>query len=487
MRIASLAVLLFAGLGLSSLLAKQKLNPINMEGIRDASTLEVEVIEDWHFVSGKVPTRQKFMTIRVGEFWPGKEYRVPVRLIVPADKKAKGIHLTGDHAFNRIQTERPLRPIETLLVEGGVGLVYTVVQNLNQSGQGVLSKEIEARFLKTLDPRSSVQTWGWPASLSRAVTAAYSESGYFEQGKVALSGGSKNGASPSMALIHDNRLTAVHATVSPIWASPLRLSAEGAWEKMKQADLAYVEAHGLDAAEKDKIFNHAFRGGYFGPEYVSFAMAQGRTWKDLKDFAKSLADSVFISRNKDALNARGVDLYFAPGTHDFVCYDIQWGGKHHPDIPVYFKTNSGHGKNKGHPARETDESNLQAFLLQHFFIVEGELLSPPEVSHNRLGDALEVKVQFASENPAESGRIWWMFNRGIDGSASYLNVPFPDDQWLEMKFDMKNGMWTATIPLNDGAKTIDFFSNHRKTIRYRGEDYYSYLSSPYSRIRLIRR
>ena len=57
----------------------------------------------------------------------------------------------------------------------------------------------------------------------RAVTAAYAEKAHFEKGKVLISGGSKNGASPSVSIIHDPRITAVHATVSPICESPLRL------------------------------------------------------------------------------------------------------------------------------------------------------------------------------------------------------------------------------------------------------------------------
>ena len=484
MRLSALITLVFLAFGVSPLLLGGVSNPIDMGEMRDSSTLEAQVIQDWRLVEGKVPTRQKYMTIRVGEFWPGKEYRVPVRLIVPADRKAKGIHLTGGHSFKGIQTERPLRPIEELLIEGGVGLVYTLVQNLNHSGQAELAKEIEDRFFETLDPRSSIKTWGWPASLSRSITAAYAETEYFVPAKVAMSGGSKNGASPSMALIHDDRLTAVHATVSPIWASPLRLCDEIAWSNLEEADLAFAEARGMDKLQLDKFLNHAFRGGFFGPVYNAAALSRGRTWNDLKTFAQGMADAVFISRNLETLNARGVDLYFAPGTHDFVCYDIQWGGKHHPDTPVYFKTNRGHGKNKSHHALETDEANLPAFLLQHFFEVEGRLLNPPKVTHQLAGNTLEVTVRFDSDNPAESGRIWWMFDRGIDGSAAYFHELFPDDQWLEMTTDQKMGTWTAEIPLNGNAKTIDFFSNHRKTISYEGEDYPSYLSSPYSRVSL---
>ena len=65
----------------------------DMAAIRDASTLDVKVLKDWYPVRGEVMTRQKLITIRVGELVPGKEYRLPVRLIVPHDRKAKGFTL----------------------------------------------------------------------------------------------------------------------------------------------------------------------------------------------------------------------------------------------------------------------------------------------------------------------------------------------------------------------------------------------------------
>ena len=110
------------------------------------------------------------------------------------------------------------------MIKGGAGLVYTVVQTLESQGQRELGKAMQDRFIQTLEPRYSIQYWGWPASLMRAATAAYAETDHFETGKVALSGGSKNGASPSVSIIHDKRMTALHAGVSPPWESPFTSS-----------------------------------------------------------------------------------------------------------------------------------------------------------------------------------------------------------------------------------------------------------------------
>jgi hypothetical protein len=301
----------------------------------------------------------------------------------------------------------------------------------------------------------------------RSITTAYAETDHFEKGKVAASGGSKNGASPSMAIIHDERMTAVHATVSPIWDSPLRLNDEDAWKELR----AQPGRRG------------GFTGGHFGPNFNEDVLDAGGTWKDLQNFARDISDDVFISRNLKALRKRGVDMLFHPGTHDFVAFDMAWGGKHHPTIPVYLGANSGHGK-RGHPKTERDQQNKSGFMLKHFFPDEtkGDLLAPPQVKSERKDKTLNVNVSFDPGSGEESGRIWWIFDRAPDGSPNYISEMIPDNQTMEMK--RQGNQWTATIKLDPKAKRIDFFSNHRKTLRYKESPYRTYMSSPYTRVRL---
>ena len=100
----------------------------DMEEIRDPSTLQIKVLQDWHKVKGPIETRQKLVSINVGDLWPGQEYRVPVRMVVPAKRKAKGFHLTGGSSPARLQKDARPNPTEREFLEGGVGLVITVVQ-----------------------------------------------------------------------------------------------------------------------------------------------------------------------------------------------------------------------------------------------------------------------------------------------------------------------------------------------------------------------
>jgi hypothetical protein len=60
----------------------------------------------------------------------------------------------------------------------------------------------------------------------------------------------------------------------------------------------------------------------------------------------------------------------------------------------------------------------------------------------------------------------------------------PDDQTMQMK--QVGNQWKATIRIDPKASRIDFFSNHRKTLRYGEDSFRSYLSSPYTRVELKR-
>ena len=109
------------------LLSLQSAPLFNMAEMLDSRTLEVKVLMDWHLVKGEVSTRQKLVSIRVGELLPGKEYRVPVRMVVPANRKAKGFHLTGSHNPGQFQQDLQPRGVNRALLAGGAGLVQTVV------------------------------------------------------------------------------------------------------------------------------------------------------------------------------------------------------------------------------------------------------------------------------------------------------------------------------------------------------------------------
>ena len=73
-------------------------------------------------------------------------------------------------------------------------------------------------------------------------------------------------------------------------------------------------------------------------------MEAGNSWIDLQNLAKTVSPYIFISLNWDQLMSRGCELYFHPGTHDFVAFDMPSLGKNYPQIPTYNRVNSGHGQ-----------------------------------------------------------------------------------------------------------------------------------------------
>lgn len=211
------------------------------------------------------------------------------------------------------------------------------------------------------------------------------------------------------------------------------------------------------------------------------ALKMGKSMDDMQSFADRLWSSACVTENWDRLRERGVDVLFEPGTHDYVAYDILWGAQNHPHLPVYHQPNGGHSQTP-HVAAAKDEQNREAFLWDHFFGGE-PLLSPPTSSHKVDKDKLTVRVSFDEGPQPTSGRIWWMYDRAPAGSAPFLDIPIPEDQWADMERDPKTGSWTTTIPLKERASHIDFFSNHGKVVN----GYQQYLSSPYTRVVLSRK
>ena len=445
----------------------------NMDEILDTSTLHPEILEDWHLVEAAVPTRQKLLTINVGQLWEGQNYRVLVRLVVPAQQKASGFHLTGGNQIDRLSKDLSISGIQKELINGGVGLVLTTVQQLKQLGQTELQTQLEERFAETLNPRYSVQYWGWPATLMRAITAAFAETDYFTSGKVFASGGSKNGASPSVAIIVDERITGLYATVSPLYDTPIRLCDEQALDRINSEDKVYTQKTG-----KQKT---SFSTGHYGPNFYPATINAGHTMAELKEFANQMADDVFISRNWDELMARNVDMFFCPQTHDMVAYDVPMGMAQYPHIPVYLQPNGGHGKTP-HP-QAGNAQNLPAMLMHHFFGGEKPLLEVPQVDYLVENNELKVKIKFPTD-VAVSGKIWWMHDRAYDGTIQYLDEKISDDHWKALEYNQEDKSWYATIDVEDNITTIDFFANFKKTVNYNSTNYNTFITSPYTRINL---
>jgi poly(3-hydroxybutyrate) depolymerase len=450
------------------------------EEILDESTLDIKILQDWHVDEVTGSTRQKLIEINVAEWWPGQDYRIPVRMIVPLKGKAKGFSITGANSYDGLMEDSRPTDFQAKLLAGGVGIVKTHVKAFRQiPGKRDLEQKMMRRFMEDLNPRHTT-LWIWSMTLMRATTAAYAETDHFEKGKVAGSGSSKNGMSPAVALINDERFTATCSDHAFAYYSSTRRGDREAKAKAGAANKAFFEAVKAGDIDLDQQRARIYQRVMVGSERSMNTMASraGKSMDEMQNFANRLFSSVCVSENWDRLMERGVDVLFQPGTHDYVAYDILWGAQNHPQLPVYYQPNGGHSQTP-HVAAAKDEQNRDAFLWHHFFGGDS-LLNPPTSDHKVEKDKLRVTVRFKEGTQPKSGRIWWIYDRAPAGSAPFLHVAIPEDQWMDMKRDPKTGSWTATIPLKEGASRIDFFSNHG----HMANGYQMYLSSPYTRVEL---
>ncbi|MBA7521199.1 hypothetical protein ES705_13302 [subsurface metagenome] len=449
----------------------------NTEEILDESTLDIKILQDWHPVGA---TRQKLIEINVAQWWPGQDYRIPVRLIVPLEGKAKGFSITGANPYETLMKDARPTDFQAKLLAGGVGIVKTHVKAFRQiPGKQGLEQKMGRMFMKDLNPRYTT-LWIWSMTLMRATTAAYADGDHFEKGKVAGSGSSKNGISPAVALINDERFTATCSDHAFAYYSPTRRADREEMAKADAANKAFFEAVKAGDIELEQQRGKIYQRVMVGSERSmdKMALKAGRSMDEFHDMKDRLLSSVCVAENWDRLMERGVDVLFTPGTHDYVAFDILWGAQNHPQLPVYYQPNGGHYQTP-HVATAEDEQNREAFLWHHFFGGE-PLLKPPKSSHKVDKDKLNVSVSFNEGPQPISGRIWWIYDRAPAGSAPFLHVQIPEDQWMDMERDAKTGAWTATIPLKDGFERIDFFSNHG----HMANGYKQYLSSPYTRVEL---
>ena len=458
-----------------------KCDVFNIEEILDESSLDIKILEDWHVDKVTGSTRQKLIEINVAEWWPGQDYRIPVRMIVPLEGKAKGFSITGANPYETLMKDSQPTDFQAKLLAGGVGIVKTHVKAPRQiPGKQGLEQKMGRVFLEDLNPRYTT-IWIWSMTLMRATTAAYAEGDHFEKGKVAGSGNSKNGISPAVALINDERFTATCSDQAFAYYSPTRRADREEVAKTEEANRAFFEA--VDAGDIDLDQKRAkwYQSVMVGSERKSMdkiALKAGRSMDEMQNFADCFWPGVSVTENWDRLMERGVDILFQPGTHDYVAFDVPWGAQNHPQLPVYYEPNGGHSQTP-HVATAKDSENRSAFLWNHFFGGESSL-KPPTSSHKVDKDKLSVSVSFKEGPQPKSGRIWWIYDRAPAGSAPFLHVLIPEDQWMDMEYDAKTSAWTATITLKDGFERIDFFSNHG----LEANGYKQYLSSPYTRVEL---
>lgn len=433
----------------------------DMASVRDASTLEPRVIEDWKPLPKDPALRSKLVEITVCEWWPGQKVRLPVAMLAPVDKVCTNVLIENMALAPKVPV--PSGAKLRVLKEHGVGLVFIgMVPITDMEPVGKLHLLMEEHFVQTKDARYT-PAWIWGLSDMRALTAAMAEKDVFQPKKVLTTGGSKRGVAAAASCIADDRITAMMPVVAPIIDSPGGPYVEGTLDaKITKMNEEFIAGMTSEVGRKAMLVRQKARSD----ERLTLESVNAAGWSDAEiTAASSLAWEVCRATNYlDALKKRGVDILYCQGSNDNVSPGLIELGEKFSQLPVYIMPGGQHGgaKEAGFTkpvaAQPDVDENLYAFALHHFFGTRRMIESPKlAVTPEKGMQRYSVSVVFPDGTEPESNEIFWSVNR------------HPDYSFL-MEFDSWNsaplrrtgkGNYSGVVIADGKVETVDFISVHK--------------------------
>ena len=443
----------------------------DLAAIRDATTLETHVVQDWRPAAKEPSIRQKVIEITVCEWWAGQKVRLPVTLNAPvAGGPCKNVIVSnmGLAAKPTLPTGAILR----LLKEHGVGVVLIGMSTIDaMEPVGQLHLGMKAQLLKTKDARFT-PAWIWGMSDMRALTAAVAEADAFRPAKVLATGGSKRGIGAAAAGLQDARFTAIAPVVAPMLGNPggpYVIGTQAAeLTRMDETFLAELGAGriaGLPATAKAVLSERDERRAN---ERITLPQARAASWSDAEIAAMNERawDVSRVGNHLPGLQKRGLEIFYNVGANDNVSPDLLEVGRRLPDVPLYVVPGGQHGGPKGGgftrpvPSQPEVEDNLYAFAMHHFFAAR-PLLAAPKIEH-RLDPRtrrLAVTVTFPDGTEPQKNELWWSVNRHPPQTLA-----FEFDAWQALPLH-RTGVATfaGETTLEASASTVEFLTTHTHT------------------------
>jgi len=440
----------------------------DIDAVRDQSTLEASIIQDWQPNAKDPSVHQKLIEITVCEWWPGQKVRLPVTLNVPAGAESISNIIVANSGL-ALKPATPRGVQLDLLKNHGVGVVLIGMSTIDaMKPAGKLHHGMREHLLKTDNTRYT-PAWIWGMSQMRALTAAEAEGDLFQPEKVITTGGSKRGVAAAAAGIHDDRFTAIMPVVAPILGNPGGSYVTGlddpdivAANERYLADIA-AGILPLDPSVKDALDGRTQRRI---DSRISHQQVKDANWSQaqINSITDRAWDCCRIVDFLPALKERGLDFFYFVGTNDSVSPALLTLGKSLPRFPLYIAPGGQHGgpANAGFTVRtplipEAAE-NFKTFCLSHFFDAR-PLPTTPTIRHRLLtGDKrLEVVTTFTSDTEPQANTLSW----SIDRHRPYT-LAFEYDTWQSTEMQkIADYTYRAVIEIPVGAETIDFLSTHR--------------------------
>ena len=272
--------------------------PFHMPTLTDTSTLDVVVVEPWHVDTINGTTRQKLINIHVDDWWPGVEIRVPVRLVVPLQGSVQGFVITGARLEGTGEGDKAMTASDEVALDGGVGVVMTKIKSIRSYPELPAlpsSAVLRNRFLQEdLDWRYT-ELYLWGAIMMRAITAAFDDD-LFLPGPVIAYGGSKNGITPLVSSIHDERIVAVRSNVAFTARTPVRANDPLAIAGVAAADSDFdtAVAGGLPAG--DQPWPYYYKAYRSNAGLLDDALAFGWSEAEVQASLDRVADDIVCKR-----------------------------------------------------------------------------------------------------------------------------------------------------------------------------------------------
>ena len=452
--------------------AKVTAGRYDMAEVRDASTLETRVVEDWHPWLKDASVRQKLIEITVCEWWPGQKVRLPVTLVAPAAGGSCRNVIVGNTGAE-LKAAAPGGAMLRLLKENGVGLVLIGMTSIDAMEPiGKLDTGMKAHFLKSKDARFT-PAWIWGLSDMRALTAALAEKEVFQPGKVIATGGSKRGVAAAAAGIADDRFTAILPVAAPIIDPPGGPYVEG----LKPAEITRVNEQFLADLSAGKIPNAPVtavdplvsRDKIRADERITVAEARGAGWSDDEmKAASTLAWEVCRTTNYlPALKKRGLEIFYNEGSNDNVSPGLRELGRRFPGLPIYVVPGGQHGGAKAAGFMKQIgslpevEENLFAFAQHHFFKAR-PMVSPPKVTTHwdQSARRLQVTVIFPDHAEPQKNELWWSVDRHPD-----YTFAMEYDSWQSAPLRQTGpATFAGEVILPGKPATLDFLTVHQHTV-----------------------
>lgn len=437
----------------------------DLPAIRDVSTLETTVIQDWQPVAKLKGIKQKLVEITVCEWWPGQKVRLPVTMCAPDTTNLCTNIIIANQGL-AVKPALPNGAMLELLTKHGVGIVMIGMSTIDaMEPKGSLHLGMKEHLLREKNARYT-PAWIWGMSDMRALTAAVAESSVFKVSKALATGGSKRGVGAAICGIWDDRFTAILPVVAPMLGNPGGAYVRGsALQDETAMNVSFLDhlPEGLPGTARQALLERDERRGDQSIT-LSEAVAAGWSSQEITQMNDAAWDACRMASHLDAVRHRGLEFFYHVGTNDNVCPALRQLGEKHPDFPLYILPGGQHGgpKSSGFtlqtPSQPEANENLTAFARHHFF-GDRSLPSGPQILFTLVGSKIAVTVTFPKGNVPQTNSLSWCADRHppYTYAAEY-------DHWDVVPL-MANGAntLTAEIVIPASAKTVDFVSTHTHT------------------------